>query len=305
MLTNIQGLVERLDLPASRGLMPLFEAVSNAIDAIQERTGQTGLTSGKIHIRLIERPDLLPTDDSDDVIVDGLVVTDDGAGFTDANLRAFQEAYTRSKVNVGGKGVGRFTFLKVFSAVSIESVFTRGGRRLKRSFQFSIDAEVSGADKVTASNEPTGTAVKMTGLADRYRIAWPRDPEVTARRLIAHFLIRFAARSCPTMMLEATRHKPIILHSLFQATVQPHIEERSFVVDQHTFSLQAFRNRDRRARHEYHLCANGREVTTGKLRDLLPELPERFVDASQQPYTLIVLVTGEYLDQHANQGRTA
>lgn len=39
MLTNIQGLVDRLDLSPSKGLMPLFEAVSNAMDAIEERTG--------------------------------------------------------------------------------------------------------------------------------------------------------------------------------------------------------------------------------------------------------------------------
>lgn len=32
--------------------------------------------------------------------------------------------------------------------------------------------------------------------------------------------------------------------------------------------------------------------------------PEKFLDDEQSPYTLIVLVTGEYLDDHANQERT-
>jgi hypothetical protein len=45
-------------------------------------------------------------------------------------------------------------------------------------------------------------------------------------------------------------------------------------------------------------------VQTNKLRDLLPELPEKFLDEDQTPFTLIVLVTGEYLDDHANQERT-
>lgn len=39
MLTNIQGLVDRLDLAPPKGLMPLFEALSNAMDAIEERSG--------------------------------------------------------------------------------------------------------------------------------------------------------------------------------------------------------------------------------------------------------------------------
>jgi hypothetical protein len=86
--------------------------------------------------------------------------------------------------------------------------------------------------------------------------------------------------------------------------VQPHIEERLFHVLGRTFAIQAFRHKDGRSRHEYDLCANGREVVSGKLRDLLPELPERLVDEEQNPFTLIVLVTGEYLDENANQERT-
>jgi len=94
------------------------------------------------------------------------------------------------------------------------------------------------------------------------------------------------------------------LHALFQSTVLAHIQEQFFEVSGHTFALQAYRHRDGRSRHELNLCANGREVTTSKLRDLLPELPERLIDGDQESYTLIVLVTGEYLDDHANQERT-
>ena len=106
------------------------------------------------------------------------------------------------------------------------------------------------------------------------------------------------------MIMESPGHAPIDLHALFQTTVLSHIEERFFDVLGHTFSLQAYRHRDGRSRHDLHLCANGREVTTSKLRDLLPALPERLIDADQESYTLIVLVTGEYLDDHANQERT-
>ena len=41
------------------------------------------------------------------------------------------------------------------------------------------------------------------------------------------------------------------------------------------------------------------------MRDLLPDLPDRFVGDDQLSYTLKVLVTGEYLDDHANRERTA
>lgn len=302
MLTNLRGLVDRLDLSESKGVMPLFEAISNAMDAIEEKQG--GPTGGSIVIRLLVANDLVRQSGDKTPVIDGFEVIDDGVGFHDDNLRSFGEAYTLTKASIGGKGVGRFTFLKVFSSCEISSVFEKDGQHLSRNFTFSIDEEVKDADQIKSVDAPTGTTVRLRSLSERYRKAWPVEPEILAQRIVAHFLIRFAARSCPSMVLDAPDYPRIDLHKLFATSVQPHIEERSFEVMKQVFSVQAFRHRDGRARHVYHLCANGREVMVGKLKDVLPELPDRFVDDQQEPYTLIVLVTGEYLDDHANQART-
>jgi hypothetical protein len=302
MLANIKGLVDRLELSQAKAMMPLFEAISNAIDAIEEH--KDGFPKHSIRIRLIAAHDLAHQGGDEVLVLDGFDISDDGVGFDDGNLASFQEAHTLSKVKVGGKGVGRFTFLKVFSNVHIRSVFQRQGETLLREFDFSIADELKGADKVTPVKETRGTALSMRGMEGKFKGGWPHDPAIIAERILAHFLIRFAARSCPPMTLESPGHAPIDLHKLFETTVLTHIEERFFDVLGHTFALQAYRHRDGRSRHDLHLCANGREVTTNKLRDLLPELPEKLLDADQEPYTLIVLVTGEYLDDHANQERT-
>ena len=302
MLANIKGLVDRLELSQAKAMMPLFEAISNAIDAIEEH--KDGFPKHSILIRLIAAHDLAHQGGDDALVLDGFDISDDGVGFDDGNLASFQEAHTLSKVKVGGKGVGRFTFLKVFSSVHIRSVFLRQSETLLREFDFSIADELKGADDLKPVNEPRGTTLSMRGMESKYKGGWPHDPAIIAERILAHFLIRFAARSCPPMVLESPGHAPIDLHALFQSTVLSHIEERFFEVLGHTFALQAYRHRDGRARHDLHLCANGREVTTSKLRDLLPELPEKLLDADQETYTLIVLVTGEYLDDHANQERT-
>lgn len=302
MLANIKGLVDRLELSQAKAMMPLFEAISNAIDAIEEH--KDGFLNHAIRIRLVATHDLAHQGGDEVFVLDGFDISDDGVGFDDGNLASFQEAHTLSKVKVGGKGVGRFTFLKVFSNVHIRSVFQRQGETLLREFDFSIADELKGADKVTPVKETRGTALSMRGMEGKFKGGWPHDPAIIAERILAHFLIRFAARSCPPMTLESPGHAPIDLHKLFETTVLTHIEERFFDVLGHTFALQAYRHRDGRSRHDLHLCANGREVTTNKLRDLLPELPEKLLDADQEPYTLIVLVTGEYLDDHANQERT-
>jgi hypothetical protein len=302
MLTNIKGLVDRLELSQAKAMMPLFEAISNAIDAIEEHNN--GFRNHHIRIRLVATHDLAHQGGDEALVLDGFDISDDGVGFTDRNLSSFNEAHTLSKVKVGGKGVGRFTFLKVFSHVHIRSVFRRRNESFLRQFDFSIADEFTGADDVRTVNETQGTMLSMRGMDSKYKGGWPNDPAIIAERILAHFLIRFAARSCPSMVLESPGHAAIDLQALFQSTVLSHIEERFFDVMGRTFSLQAYRHRDGRSRHDLHLCANGREVTTSKLRDLLPELPEKLLDNDQEPYTLIVLVTGEYLDDHANQERT-
>ena len=302
MLANIKGLVDRLELSQAKAMMPLFEAISNATDAIEER--RDGFFTHSIVIRLIAAHDLAHQGGGETLSLDGFEVSDDGIGFNDVNLASFKEAHTLSKVKIGGKGVGRFTFLKVFSHVHVRSVFQRQDGSYLREFDFSIADELKGADDVLPTAAPLGTTVSVRGMASKFKAGWPSDPNIIAERILAHFLVRFAARSCPAMVLQSPGHSPIDLQALFQGTVQSHIEERFFTVLGHEFALQAYRHRDGRARHDLHLCANGREVTTSKLRDLLPELPERLLDESQEPYTLIVLVTGEYLDDHANQERT-
>jgi Histidine kinase-, DNA gyrase B-, and HSP90-like ATPase len=170
MKTNIQGLVKSLDLKQGQGMMPLYEAVSNAMDAIVE-TGR-GLNVGNIDIHLIRKPDLVSN--SDELpLLNGVTIVDDGVGFTDENLKFFEEAYTQAKVKVGGKGVGRFTYLKVFNQVQIKSKFKdNSGDVFSREFNFSIDNEVGDVVNIKASADAKiGTLVSLTELNPSYLIA--------------------------------------------------------------------------------------------------------------------------------------
>lgn len=303
MLTNIKGLVDRLNLRPAKAMTPLFEAISNAIDAIEEHGDN--LLVHSIHICLVPQNDLVRQSGDTTFVIDGFDVVDNGVGFNNANLASFREAYTLAKVKLGGKGVGRFTYLKVFSTVHIRSTFRHQDQTLLREFSFSVVGESTDADEVKPTTESSGTKISVRGIYPEYINGWPQDPNIIAERIIAHFLIRFAGRSCPKIILESPNYASIDLQQLFDTTVLPHISEQFFNVAEHTFALQVFRHRDGRSNHIVRLCANSREVSTSKLRDLLPELPERFIDSTnQESYTLIVLVTGEYIDNHANQERT-
>ena len=154
------------------------------------------------------------------------------------------------------------------------------------------------------SPQATGTTLDLSGLQQSYAMAWPRDAEAIAQRVVAHFLIRFASRSCPAIMLHDEGIAPIDLHAIFDKTIQPHIQEVSFQIGGHTLNIQVLRDRAHHDAHYLSYCAVGRRVTGGALRKLLPELPQSFLDAEGSAFTLQVLVTGEYLDDHPNNERT-
>lgn len=94
----------------------MFEVISNAIFSINS----TGKRDGRIDIK-IERDSVCQTEMgvSEDELkkkqkVKNIIVVDNGEGFTANNFYSFLTCYSALKQNKGGKGVGRFTCLKVF-----------------------------------------------------------------------------------------------------------------------------------------------------------------------------------------------
>lgn len=102
MRTNVIGRVRNTQLPKSHGLLPLFEAIINSIDAIEEAKLQRN--EGYINIYLLRLPSFLDAQDVEpDQRVKGPItdikVVDNGIGFTESNYQAFNEADTMSKSN--------------------------------------------------------------------------------------------------------------------------------------------------------------------------------------------------------------
>ena len=64
--------------------------------------------------------------------VTSFTVVDNGVGFTDPNLKSFETADSTAKIERGGKGIGRLTWLVVFEKAEIESRFRGYEDRLRR-----------------------------------------------------------------------------------------------------------------------------------------------------------------------------
>ena len=132
---DIRGHLNSLRLAESKALWPLFEAVVNSIQSIEDSPNRD---NGKITI-FAQREDQDPNlTIQKDVLerFESFVIEDNGNGMNTANYRSFNTAYSTLKIQKGCKGIGRFLWLKAFETVEIESVFQEDGHYYRRKFSF-------------------------------------------------------------------------------------------------------------------------------------------------------------------------
>src|SRR5580698_9332190 len=106
---DLRNQVRQTSLPKWKPLLPMFEAIMNAFQAIKDAHRDDNV--GNIAVDIERENTLLPEENP---AVVGFRITDDGVGLTDENFDSFNTAFSPLKIRVGGKGLGRFTWLKAF-----------------------------------------------------------------------------------------------------------------------------------------------------------------------------------------------
>jgi hypothetical protein len=99
MKVDLVGKIKNTQLPRSKALLPMFEAVVNSFQAIED-AGEA-VPSPSIEISVV-RSALLIADIEGEV--DGFAITDNGVGFTEDNLDSFFTSDAQYKVRRGARG---------------------------------------------------------------------------------------------------------------------------------------------------------------------------------------------------------
>src|SRR5689334_8892771 len=105
MKTDLAGKIQNTSLPKKKALLPMFEAIVNSIQAIED----AGLepSQGKIKITLY-RENLLDEKQPVEPGIESITIQDNGVGLNADNYKSFSTAESRYKKGRGGKGIGRF-----------------------------------------------------------------------------------------------------------------------------------------------------------------------------------------------------
>lgn len=299
MEANIANFVRQdVRVPKSKPLLPIFEAVSNSLDSIRDRSGK-----GTIRIKILREPDEL---DGTRGVPHSFIIEDDGIGFTQKNIDAFDQLYSDHKARHGGKGRGRFAFLKVFQTAQVDSVFEDVGQFKAR--QFTFDLAYSGQKGASAepTTMPVKTRVTLSGMREEFAANTPRDPDIIAREFILHFFpVLLTNRHVEIIVDDGTEIK---LAEFFRTTLLIESQCEEFEIGSRTFSLTSAKLRPKsRLRHRLILAASSREVRGDPLEKLIPVLGSGPLNTEQEPeeFLFVTVVEGKFLDDAVDPMRVA
>lgn len=289
MKASISGRIRNTHLPKTKALLPIFEAVMNAFQAIEEAGGKDHY----IRIAAERRGNL---DDGKPGPIEAFTIVDSGIGFTDENFDSFETVDSPYKADSGGKGLGRFLWLKAFLRVEIDSHFRVVGMdKLQcRKFSFVANDDEMLCTPVGSDRTKPETSVRLVGYRTPYIDECPCQIDIIAQRLIGHFLPLFLDPDGPALALADPVEK-IGLRKFFRDNFQTFATERRFTVCGEEFTLSGFRLQGVLAdHHELVYAAHFREVISDQLAKFLPNLKNKLSDPDQPGFYYLAFVQGNY-----------
>lgn len=300
---NLTGRVKNFPLPKNKPLLPLFEAVVNSIYAIQERQEKESF-QGKIFINIIRNPQevLDGVDKSINEII-GFIISDNGVGFDDNNMKSFLQSDSTYRADKGGKGVGRFSWLKAFESVKVESVFKDDDIWVKRNFDFNLDnPEID--DKVIEldQEEEFKTKVSLINYLPEYRKNVPKSAEVIADKIMQHCLIYLMGTNCP--IINVIDEEKICINDIFEKNIDRDQINVDINIGGKIFELLNTKVKDSSiGGSKLYLCANDRLVLPIDLDKEIIDLDKSLFD--ECGYYYVGVLSGKYLDDNVDLNRTS
>lgn len=308
---NILGIVRDIRGKTTY-LTPIIEAVCNSIDAIGD------LPNGKIEV-VIKRDPTTDVFGGDRTLKDiiAIDVIDNGVGFNSDNRESFDTFRSSFKYEKGGKGFGRFMYLKYFDKVQIESYFRNETWEMrKRTFEFGKqnDIIVNEKEDIAPAREHTGTTLHLLSLKKASNI--DKGLDVIARKLVERLLVFFVDKSktTPQILLREEDNSNIICLNdyigedrdiAFVKELPLSLEgKKCGSID---LTVQIYKIFFSTMSSKVCLTANKREVTSTALHKYVPEFKDPLFLMSAQGvaknYVVRAYVVGSFLDENVTVER--
>lgn len=302
---SLSGRLRNTSLPKSRALLPLFEAVVNAIQAIDEDP-QRDAKVPKVEVTIVRDAQIpLPFDSGVQEPITGFTVRDNGIGFNDQNMRSFETLDSEYKSTLGCRGVGRLLWLKAFGKVEVRSRYTTPDGDLKdREFTFTEAGDVT-YEPTGCPLEPfTGTEVRLTGFTPLYQRHAPKKTRAIAKAILEHCLWYFVRPGGAPEITLADGTESVDLNALYDEYMLDSSQTGEIAVRGQKFSLTHLRLKSGSSPVPVlNWCAAGRVVLTENLAGKVPGLHGKLKDSAGE-FMYACFLESSFLDRSVRPERT-
>ena len=303
MQIDIKGKINEKKLAYSNTLLPLYEAIVNSIHAIEERDIKTGIIEIDIIRSTQEKLELEELENLPEIV--DFTIKDNGIGFNETNYDSFNFAHSTYKFSKGGKGIGRFTWLRAFNKAEIESRYFENDQWKLRKFNFEptkLGIEKHILEDLNGTQERY-TTVRLKGLKSEYKKWCNNKAEDIALKIIEHAFVYFLNKNCPRIILK-DMNEQIIVNDLFNLFTKGQVRSNKAKIRNNEFKLSFVKLYSNRVDNKIHYCANTREVIFDKISIDIPEMDNFLIDNEGNNFSIAVYVEGKYLDENVNDERT-
>lgn len=292
---------------------PIIESITNSIYAVNK----TGRTDGYVSIKII-RNDQETLDNSKSEVI-GFENEDNGIGFNKENRDSFDTAFSKLKQEYGGKGIGRFIFLKYFETVFVESVFINEKNEYKkRTFEFSknSDTDIISKEKELKTNEKdTKTKIIFKNLNPRKQFR-EKNLSTIAKVIFEKILMYFVdeGSNTPQIKLLDEDGESIVLNKYLKDSdqIQRLTDEKFILQDEEKkeieFTVNIFKiYSPGNQNNKISLLANKIEVEDISMGLIDKIFSEQFVETEgdfEKKYIVKAYITSNFLDKRVSNERT-
>jgi hypothetical protein len=157
---TLKGLMDDLIPRSKYPLAPLYEAITNSLEAISQKSKNEGIPQEEtIEVKLYFTGLIQEVNE-----LDKIEVSDNGTGFNDENLGRFETLLDKSK-GYNNRGSGRIQYLHRAEKIEVNSFYKKDGKFYKRHFVCdSTNYITSLTNEIAPDNSTSGTILTMTGF---------------------------------------------------------------------------------------------------------------------------------------------
>jgi hypothetical protein len=306
---SLTGRLRNTSLPKSRALMPLFEAVVNAIQAVDEAHADMDSTLIQIVIVRDQQISLEFGEDPQTSAyaepINGFIVIDNGEGFHDGNMESFETLDSEYRSAYGCRGVGRLLWLKAFEKVEVISHYVGAEETMKeREFVFTAASGVSDHQARDSQASETGSEVRLLSFKELYRQSAPKNTLPIAKSILEHCLWYFVRAGGAPNIVIIDGSERLDLHSVFAAYMLASSKTQQIIVKHHSFDLLHLRLKvGSRPTPQLNWCAANRVVLEENLSGKVPGLYGKLKDGEEE-FIYACFLMSPLLDNSVRPERT-